>query len=374
MYISRYYDLASMVKPGRVVVLLGARQVGKTTLINSMLKNTKLKYKLVTGDDLDAREVLGSQKLSVIREWISGYELLVVDEAQRIPDIGWSLKLLVDQVPDIAVVVTGSSSFELAGQVGEPLTGRKQTLILYPIAELELSDRNVSERRQLLNERLVYGCYPRVAVAESHVLKRQAIEEITNSYVLKDVLTLDQLRGADKLLKLLRLVAFQVGNEVSLSELATQVEIDVKTVGRYLDILQKAFIICRLGGYSNNLRGEITSKAKYYFFDNGVRNALIANLNSLDMRNDVGQLWENYLIIERLKKRTYHNILANQYFWRTWNGQEIDLVEERGGQLYGYEMKWKTKARLVAPSAWRAAYPEAQWLQISADNYASFVV
>jgi hypothetical protein len=277
-------------------------------------------------------------------------------------------------MPGIRVIATGSSSFELAGQIGEPLTGRKHTLVLYPMAQSELlSVYNRHELRQNLEQVLVYGAYPEVVLAATRAEKIEVISEIASSYLLKDVLALDRVRSSRTLLSLLQLVAFQVGSEVSLHELATRAGADVKTVRRYLDLLEKAFVLVRLGGFSRNLREEVTAKAKYYFYDNGIRNAIIAQFNPLGQRDDVGKLWENMAFIERLKHRAYASTHANAYFWRTYTQQEIDLVEEREGKLFGYEFKWRAPARAAAPKAWRAAYPQAEFEVITPQNYLDWV-
>lgn len=369
-----YEPLSTHVMPGKVVLIYGPRRVGKTTLLKGYLAGTDLKAKLVSGDDVRVQEVLGSSDTAQLLPYVEGYEILAVDEAQEIPNIGMNLKILVDQLPDLRVVATGSSSFELAGQVGEPLTGRKRTLTLFPLAQMELlGQNNRFELRERLGEFLVFGTYPEVLLAGSRTEKMAVVSEIAGAYLLKDVLALDRVRSSRTLLDLLRLLAFQVGSEVSLPELATGIGMDVKTVQRYLDLLEKAFVIIRLGGFSRNLRQEVIRKAKYYFYDTGIRNAVIAQFNELAQRDDVGRLWENFVFIERLKKRTYTPIFANPYFWRTYDQQEIDLVEERDGSLFGYETKWSSKRPVKSPSLWRATYPEAGFEVITPENYLKFV-
>ena len=374
--IARAYEpLDAHLQPNRVLVIYGPRRVGKTTLLRGFLEQTPLKYKLDSGDNIRTQQVLGSQDFGQILPFVEGFELLAIDEAQSIPNIGLALKIIVDQVPGIRVIATGSSSFELAGQVGEPLTGRKRTLVLYPIAQGELlSIHNRFELHERLEEFLIYGSYPEVILASTQRAKTETVAEIANSYLLKDVLAFDRVKSSRTLLNLLKQLAFQVGNEVSFSELAAQLGVDVKTVRRYLGLLEQAFVIVRLGGLSRNLRGEVTSKAKYYFLDTGIRNALIAQFNRLDQRNDVGQLWENFVFVERMKRRAYAPIYANTYFWRTYDGQEIDLVEEREGMLFGYECKWSTRKQITAPRSWQSAYPEAEFAVITADTYQPFVI
>jgi predicted AAA+ superfamily ATPase len=369
----RVYDLTDYVKPGQVLVIFGARQVGKTTLVRSYLETTKLKYRFVFGDDVRAQSALGSPDVQVLKEYVVGYELLVIDEAQKIPRIGDSLKLLVDAIPALHIIVTGSASFELAGQIGEPLTGRKRTITLHPMSQLELAHVfNRQELRERVEEYLRFGTYPKVVTAEDMPAKRVALEEITGSYMLKDILELERVKGSKILLDLLRLIAFQIGNEVSLSELGASLGIDYKTVARYLDLFEKTFILHNLRGYSRNLRKEVTKKSKYYFCDIGVRNAIIGNFAPLSERNDVGQLWENFLMMERLKMRAYTELWANSFFWRTWDQQEIDLVEERDGKLFGYEFKWGA-GRVREPRTWRETYPEATFEVITPENYLDFI-
>lgn len=297
----------------------------------------------------------------------------VIDEAQKIPNIGQCLKIMVDHIPHLRIIVIGSSSFELAGQVGEPLTGRKKTLTLYPIAQLELLKQfNAFEVKTQLENYLIYGSYPDIISAKISDQKRARITEIAHSYLLKDILELDRIKNSKILLDLLRLLAFQIGSEVSHNELAKKLGIDAKTISRYLDLLEKRFVLYNLGGFSRNLRKEITKKSKYYFYDIGIRNALIANFNSLDLRDDIGKLWENFLVIERIKKQAYLPVYANNYFWRTWEQKEIDWIEEREGKLWGYEFKWgKTIAK--PPKEFLNAYPNAEFMTVNQENYLTFV-
>ena len=375
MFRRAYEPLEQHIHPNRVLLIYGPRRVGKTTLLQNLLAQTQWRYKLDSGDNIRTQQILSSQDFSQILAYVEGYELLAIDEAQNIPNIGMALKIIVDQVPGIRVIATGSSSFELAGQVGEPLTGRKRTFILFPLAQSEL--RAVFNRFELsenLTNFLIYGSYPEVLLASSRSERIEVISEIANSYLLKDILSFDRVKSSRTLLDLLKLLAFQIGSEVSLNELATQLGVEVRTVQRYLDLLEKAFVIIRLGGFSRNLRQEVTSKAKYFFLDTGIRNALIAQFNDPDQRNDLGQLWENFLVIERVKYRTYTVIPANMYFWRTYDQQEIDLVEEREGRLFGYEFKWSLKKAISAPRSWAEAYPEAAFGVIHPKNYQDFVL
>lgn len=375
MFTRSYEPLDPHVQPNKVTVIYGPRRAGKTTLLNAFLQQTRFKFKLDSGDNIRTQQLLSSQDFAQILNYAEGYELIAIDEAQNIPNIGMGLKILVDQLPGIRVIVTGSSSFELAGQVGEPLTGRKLTLTLFPLAQSELLGTwNRFELKEHLQDFLVYGSYPEVLLAPTRRERVTVLTEIANSYLLKDILAFDRIKSSRTLLDLLKLLAFQLGGEVSLNELGTQLGVDTKTVQRYLDLLEKAFVIVRLGGLSRNLRQEIRNKNKFYFLDNGIRNAVIAQFNNLDMRNDVGALWENFLFLERLKFRSYAPLYANMYFWRTYNQQEIDLVEERGGNYYGYEFKWSHKASaLTPPSNWVKAYPDAGYEVVTPANYGNFI-
>jgi len=372
--IERFVRLDSHLTPGKALIVYGPRRVGKTTLLRSYLDSCGLRYRLETGDDIRLRHLLGSGDLKQIVSMAEGFDLVAIDEAQQVPDIGMGLKILVDHVPNLRVIATGSSSFDLAGAVGEPLTGRKKTIILFPVSQMELRRRfNSYDLRRRLDDYLIFGSYPEVVLREAKKEKIELLEELAGSYLLKDVLALERIRSSRTLLDLLKLIAFQVGNQVSLNELATQVKLDVKTVGRYLDILEKAFVIIRVGGFSRNMRNEVTSKAKYYFLDNGVRNAVVGQYNQLDSRNDVGALWENFVVSERLKKRSYEGIYGTFHFWRTYEGKEIDYVEERDGGLFGYECKWSPGRQERLPRQWLESYPGASFEVVTPENYLPFV-
>ena len=368
-----YQDLNKYIHPNKALVIYGPRQVGKTTLLKDFLAGYNKKYKLESGDNIRTQQILGSQDFKTITEFVQGYDLIAIHEAQKIPGIGNGLKILVDQVPGLRVIATGSSSFDLSGQVGEPLTGRKTTLTLYPVSQSELGALySPFELRERIEEWLVFGSYPEVITTDTTAGKSRIAMELSQSYLLKDILELDRIKSSRTLLDLLKLLAFQVGSEVSLSELGRQLGVDYKTVGRYIDLLEKTFVIHGVRGYSGSLRKEITKKCKYYFYDTGIRNALIANFNGLDMRNDAGALWENFLFIERLKKRSYQALFSNIYFWRSWSQQEIDMVEEREGKLFAYEFKWGNK-KIKPPGLWKETYPQAGFEVIDRENYLDFV-
>ena len=367
-------NLRNSLKPGKVVVIYGARRTGKTTLLKEFLKGEVNPYLLVSGEDITIQSYLSSQSIEKLKTFVGNNRLLVIDEAQKIHNIGLNLKLIVDHIPDVRIIATGSSSFDLARSIGEPLTGRKSTLIQYPLAQLELTSiEQHHETEARLESRLLYGAYPEVVLLDDNREREQYLKEIVSSYLYKDILELEGIRQSAKIGRLLQMIAFQIGKEVSYTELGTALGMSKNTVDHYLDLLEKAFVIQKLGGFSRNLRNEITKNSRYYFVDNGVRNALINNFNPLDLRNDVGELWENYLIIERLKRQEYLRESANNYFWRTYTKKELDLVEERSGNLHGYEIKWG-KAKPRPPKEWTTAYPDATWNLINRDNYLEFIV
>ena len=375
MKIKRIYDkLGKFIEPNKVLVIYGPRRIGKTTMIQQFLDQTTLKFRFDTGEDLRVQQVLSSQDLSQIKDFVGTNKLVVIDEAQNIPDIGVGLKLIVDHIPHIKVIATGSASFDLAHKVGEPLVGRKWTKVLYPVSQLELVKQySKFDVKQNLEQYLIYGGYPEVLTASDSDRKRNILDEISSSYLLKDILAIEQVKSSKLLVDLLKLLAFQIGHEVSHSELGSQLGIDKKTVARYLDLLEKTFIIVSLPPYARNLRKAISKKNKYYFIDNGIRNALINNYNNLDTRNDLGQLWENFLVVERLKKQAYLPIHANNYFWRTYHQKEIDWVEEREGKIFGFEFKWQ-KNESKNKSHWLASYPgQALFDLVNQSNYFDFV-
>ena len=366
-------NLIRLLSPNKVIVIYGPRRCGKTTLLNKFLDKVKEKYLFVSGEDLSVQNYLGSQSIAKLKDFTGKNKLLVIDEAQKIEKIGLNLKLIVDHIEGIKVIATGSSSFDLSKDMGEPLTGRKFVLRLFPLAQMEVS--SVEEKHETdanLEARLIYGSYPEIVIINDNKQREIYLREIVSSYLYKDILELEGIRHSNKLIKLLQLLAFQIGKEVSYSELATQLGMSKNTVEKYLDLLEKVFVLYRLSGFSRNLRKEISKNHRYYFYDNGIRNTIIGNFNPLEIRDDTGILWENYIIMERVKKQEYLQVLSNNYFWRTYDGKEIDLVEEGGGLLNGYEIKWK-KTKAKPPKDWLSTYKNAKYKVITTENYLEFI-
>lgn len=356
------------------VVIYGPRQAGKTTLVNDILQQKKWKTLTLNGDKQgDWQQMLTSRNSNTLGLLIGGYDALFVDEAQRIPEIGINLKIIRDEFPQLRVVVTGSSALDLASKISEPLTGRVYGYHLYPIAQAELlGELTRFEVESTLEERLVYGSYPEVFSLAGHQAKVGYLRNLTDAYLYKDILEFGDIRNSAKIRDLLKLLAFQIGSQVSLTELASSLELSRNTVDRYIDLLEKSFVIFRLSGFSRNLRKEVTKMDKIYFYDIGVRNALIDNFNLLANREDVGGLWENFLIVERMKRQEYKRGFNSQYFWRLSTGAELDLVEEENGDLTGFEFKYGKKLA-KAPESWQSAYPKAGFKAVYRENYLDFV-
>ena len=368
--------IEAKIQPNKVMLIVGARRVGKTKFIKEYLKSYSPKTVLkLSGEDMDDVALLERRSIANYTRLLNGIELLVIDEAQHVPNIGLILKLIVDEIDGIKVIVTGSSMFELNNQLGEPLVGRKYTLYMYPMSQIEFSKfENYKTTTEKLEERLLVGGYPELVHLLNWQDKQAYLYEIINDYLLKDILIFQNIKKADKIYNLLRLLAFQVGNEVSLNELGNQLQISKNTVESYLDLLTKVFVVFKVEGYSKNLRKEITKSSKWYFYDVGIRNAIIKNFNILQNRNDVGQLWENYLIVERLKKQEYQRMIHNNYFWRTYDQQELDWLEEKADQLSAFEFKWSSRKKVKIPTAFAKAYTDANFEVISKDNYLDFIL
>ncbi|MBN2541977.1 ATP-binding protein [bacterium] len=375
MYIhqAQIKNLRELAIPGKVVIIYGPRRVGKTTLLHKFLEEVKEPHMFVNGDDIIAAEYLESQSIAKLRDFIGNNKWLIIDEAQYINKIGLNLKLVVDHVPDVRIIATGSSSFEFAKDDGAPLTGRKFVLKLFPLAQMEISQvETLNETKANLESRLIFGSYPEVVTNNNNSYREEYLHEIVSSYLFKDILELNGVRKSDKLPSLLQLLAFQIGKDVSFNELGTKLGMNKNTVERYLDLLEQVFVIFKRSGFSRNLRKEITKTKRYYFIDNGIRNALINNFNPLSIRNDVGELWENYIVNERMKKQEYLRKTTYSYFWRTYDKKEVDLVEERDGKLFGYEIKWGKKTKRI-PTDWKGTYPEAEYMIINRENYLDFI-
>ena len=365
-------QIANKLKPGFVVELFGARRTGKTVLMEQIKKSiTDGKVLMVHGENLDVAEILSSQRLSRLKQFINGYNYLFIDEAQKIPNIGVNLKLIVDAIPEVTLFVTGSSAFDLRNKIGEPLTGRSKFFYLYPIAQAELEEDYLTAYENL-EPRLIFGSYPQVMTAKSDTERKDVLESIKNGYLLKDILELDNLKDSVFILNLLKLIAFQIGKDVSLRELATNLSVNKNTVMRYLNLLEKSYIIFSLSGFSRNLRKEIAKSSRYFFWDNGIRNAVISNFNLLNSRDDIGRLWENYCISERMKANHYRGLMANYYFWRTYDQQEIDLIEEAGGGIKAFEFKWK-RTKVKEPRLFLNTYSNAEFSSINKENFLGFI-
>lgn len=355
---------------GKAIIILGPRQVGKTTLILELLK--KKEHLFLNGDDPAIREMLENISTAKLKTIIGKHKIVFIDEAQRIDDIGITLKLITDQMQDVQLLVSGSSAFEINNKTQEPLTGRKFEYHLYPISWEELEGNvGYAEASQQLEERLIYGMYPDVINNRSEA--REILKQLSSSYLYKDVLGLTGIRKPEVLDKLLKALALQLGSEVSYNELAGLLEIDKGTVSKYIDVLEKSFIVFQLNSFSRNQRNEIKNNRKIYFYDNGIRNIIISNLNPMELRNDKGALWENFLIAERIKIQSYHSIYSNNYFWRTVQRQEIDFIEESEGKINAYEFKWKSGGRKRIPKSFLTNY-EAAGHTIDKENFRDFVI
>ncbi len=365
--------IENRLQAGKVIVIAGARRTGKTVLLKEIMKNLNQDYLYLNGEDYTTSTKLQQKGLVEYKNLIGANKYLVIDEAQKIDNIGSILKLMIDEIEGLHIIITGSSALDISNNIGEPLTGRKYTFQLHPIAQCELmAYENLIETESLLENRLIFGSYPEILSITDNQQKIDYLTELINSYLLKDILTLDSIKNSAKLVNILRMLAFQIGNEVSINELAKNVGLNKTTVERYLDLLTKVFVIYRIEGYSRNLRKEISKSPRYYFWDNGIRNTLIANFNTPELRNDIGQLWENYIVSERIKLQHYQGWPSNNYFWRTYDQQEIDWIEERDGKLFGFEMKYQKKT-FKAPGGWTKNYPEASFDVISRENYLKFI-
>ncbi len=365
--------LLSNINTQKVTIVLGARRVGKTSLLKKIFDSYQHEKLWLNAEDHDTKAILENRTVANYRNLVQKSRLLIIDEAQQISDIGYVVKLMIDEIEPLHIIITGSSAFDLA-QSGYPLVGRNITQQLYPIAQAELSaTENNLQTRQQLETRLIYGSYPEVFSLDTNNKKQTYLNELTNTYLLKDILEFENIKNAAVLKKLLALIAFQAGHEVSENELSISLGISKNTVAKYLDLLEKVFVIFPLTGYSNNLRKEVSKSKKWFFYDTGVRNAIINNFSPLALRQDTGQLWENYVITERRKINNYTNRNIDSFFWRTYDRQELDLVELVDGKLSAFEIKWNSnKAKL--PIAFANAYPKASFMLVNNDNYIDWIV
>ena len=364
--------IIAALKQKKAVILLGARQVGKTTILRQLFGNQD-NVLWLNGDDADVQSVLGNITSTRWRAIIGQNKTLIIDEAQYIENIGIKLKLIIDQLRDVQLIATGSSSFDLANKINEPLTGRKREIMLFPLSFAEMTKHHgLLDERRLLSHRLIYGCYPEVVSNLGN--EKEILKELINSYLYKDILKWERIRKPDKIVKLLQALAFQVDKLVSYNELGQICGLDNKTVEQYIILLEQSYIVFRLSAFRRNLRNELKNSRKIYFWDNGIRNALISNFNPIELRDDIGALWENFMISERIKKLNYNHLWANNWFWRTQQQQEIDYIEEADGKISAFEFKWNPEATQKTPSSFSEAYPSSKITVIHRDNYEAFLL
>jgi predicted AAA+ superfamily ATPase len=364
--------IRSKLKTGKAIILMGARQVGKTTLLKKLFEGDR-DVLWLNGDEKDVQDLFLHSSSTRLKVFFGKNKTVIIDEAQRIQEIGLRMKLITDQIPEVQLVAIGSSSFDLANQINEPLTGRKWEYKMYPISFGEMvNNHGLLEEKRLLPHRMVYGYYPEVV---NHIgSEKEILKQLSDSFLYKDVLLLDQIQKPDGLIKLLQALAYQVGSQVSYNELSLLTGLDAKTVDKYITVLEQAYVVFRLGSFSRNLRSELKKSRKIYFYDNGIRNALIANFNQLESRQDVGALWENFLMAERQKYLEYHQQWTNVWYWRTTEQVEIDYIEEEGGKMIAFEMKWNEKAKHKVPRLFLNTYPESVFKVIHPGNVEEFLL
>jgi predicted AAA+ superfamily ATPase len=364
--------IRSKLNTGKAIILMGARQVGKTTLLKKLFEGDR-DVLWLNGDEKDVQDLFLHSSSTRLKVFFGKNKTVIIDEAQRIQEIGLRMKLITDQIPEVQLVAIGSSSFELANQINEPLTGRKWEYKMYPISFGEMvNNHGLLQEKRLLPHRMVYGYYPEVV--NNIGSEKEILKQLSDSFLYKDVLLLDQIQKPVGLIKLLQALAYQVGSQVSYNELSLLTGLDAKTVDKYITVLEQAYVVFRLGSYSRNLRSELKKSRKIYFYDNGIRNALIANFNHLESRQDVGALWENFLMAERKKYLEYHQQWTNVWYWCTTEQSEIDYVEEEGGKINAYEMKWNEKAKHKLPRLFLNSYPESVFKVIYPGNVEEFLL
>jgi predicted AAA+ superfamily ATPase len=364
-------QILAKINTNKAIILLGSRQVGKTTLLKSLFENSSETIWL-NADEPDIQAIFANISSKRFEAIIGNKKMIIIDEAQRIPDIGLKMKLITDQLPSIQLIATGSSAFELSNKLNEPLTGRKWEFKMYPISFQEMVNHHgLLNEIRLLPHRLVYGFYPDVVNHPGN--EKEILKQLSDSYLYKDLLMMDQIKKPSALVKLLQALALQIGSQVSYQELAQICGLDGKTIEKYMMLLEQSYIIFRLASFSRNQRNELKKSRKVYFFDNGIRNALIANFEHIENRTDIGALWENYLVSERIKYLAYHQKWVNNWYWRTTEQQEIDYVEEENGQLSAFEFKWNPKAKGSLPNSFRKTYPAATINRIHRENFETFL-
>lgn len=362
-------NLEAKLHKGKVIVLIGPRQVGKTTLVNSILKDKE--YLFLDGDDNTVTETLANANTEILKSIIGNHKYIFIDEVQRIPNIGLKLKIIVDQIKNVQVIVSGSSSLDINNATQEPLTGRKFEFHMFPVSWKEFENTvGYMKAQQQLEIRLLYGMYP--DVINNFGTEYEILKNLVSSYLYKDILALAGIRKSEVLEKILRALAMQVGSEVSYNEIAQLVGVDKNTVNNYIDLLEKSFVIFRLTSFSRNIRNEIKANKKIYFYDNGVLNMLIGNFNSFEFRKDKGALWENFLVSERIKQLSYTQSIAKPYFWRTTTQQEIDYIEINGDEVNAFEFKWATTKKAKLPKSFSDAY-NPSFLVVNKDNFREFL-
>ncbi|MDA0196109.1 MAG: ATP-binding protein [Bacteroidetes bacterium] len=366
------HGIVDSMNKGKAIIIYGPRQVGKTTLVQNVLSQLPNRWLLLNCDETDVRELLTHTTSTKLKSAIGNYKYVLIDEGQRVTDIGLTLKLFTDQIKDVQVIVTGSSSFELANKINEPLTGRKFDFFLFPFWFGELSGHTSPlEEKRNLEERLIFGYYPEIVTNPGS--KERLLKLLVDSYLYKDLYTTDLIKKPVVLEKILKAIALQLGNEVSLNEIAQLVNVDFQTVDKYINLLEKSFVIFTLHAFSRNVRNEIKKNRKIYFYDCGVRNAIIGNFRPVQSRTDLGALWENFLILERMKKLSYQEKDVSRYFWRTTQQQEIDYIEEDLDGLKAYEFKWNSKSRAKFPLTFTKNYPQAITTLITPENFREFI-
>lgn len=364
-------DIRKRLSDRKVMVILGSRQVGKTTLFHQLFDDRK-EVLWWNGDESDVRAALENTSSARLKTLIGNHTIVVIDEAQRIDNIGLAAKIIYDTIPNVKVLLSGSLAFELKNKTNEPLTGRKWEYQLFPLSFAEMVNHHgLLEEKRLLEHRMIYGYYPEVVTQTADA--KSVLSQITNSYLYKDILMLENIHKAEKLERLVQALAFQVGHQVSYNELSQICGLDNQTVEKYIDLLEKSFVVFRIPSFSRNIRNELKKSRKIYFYDNGIRNAVIKQYNSLHLRDDVGALWENFLVSERMKYINYNFHYCNRYFWRTHAQQEIDYVEDKDGLLSAFEFKWNPKAKSKLPKAFSTAYPNSEFKTIHRDNFYSFL-